>query len=196
MLLIETHILPLSEYFSLALKDGGFEIEACETYQKRSFRNRYRLANANGVFELTIPLQKGKNNKLHIRDVAISYDDDWKSYHLKSIKSAYGNAPFFAYYFEILKEEYGSEPKFLFDLNTLLLNRVISALEIPIDIHFTGSYTKEPRSSDYRNQGLNTRPEILVSKYPQVFEHKHGFVGQLSILDMMMNVGPESINYL
>jgi hypothetical protein len=174
-------------------------LEASENFQKKSFRNRYRILGANGTMNLSIPLIKGKNQKTNIKNVEIAYYDPWYANHIHSIQSAYGNAPFFIYYadevFELLRS---GEPS-LYNFNRNALELILRLLAIDIQIKETTEFLPFYKDFiDLRNS-MKIRPqEPINSEFPyiQVFEDKFGFVSGLSILDLLFNLGPEAKLYL
>ncbi|NJK84178.1 MAG: WbqC family protein [Saprospiraceae bacterium] len=101
-ILLELHYLPCVHYFTKICQYPKVCLEQHENYLKRSYRNRCHLAAANGILRLSIPLEKGKNQQMPIRSVKIAYDEPWQKQHLKSIHTAYGNAPFFNDYMDEL----------------------------------------------------------------------------------------------
>lgn len=164
-------------------------IEVCETYQKRSIRNRTRILSANGPLLLTVPLEKGKT-KTAIKEVRISYGENWIKDYLEGLRSAYANAPYFDYYFPDLEIIIKEKPIFLFDL----FESSMSLLKkwIPLKpMAYTSSFQKEYRkSADLRVNKPDTY--VKLRSYTQVFSEKFPFTGMLSILDLLFNLGPES----
>ena len=152
-------------------------IEQHENYLKGSYRNRCHIAGVNGLLRLSIPLRKGKNEQQSIKEVQIAYDQPWTSHHWSSIRSAYGNAPYFDYYAEELQPLYQQKWTFLFDFNWTLLQKINDLIGITSSIQKTESYQKETDDLllDYRNvihpkahlqgQDLHFKPK----KYPQVY---------------------------
>jgi hypothetical protein len=159
-------------------------IDTAENYQKKSARNRYSILSANGPITLSVPLKKGKANQLNIKDVLIAYDEDWVSNHLSSIRSAYGKSAYFEHYYGPLEQILNRKPTTLHELNLALLKFVLKALR----------WEKPIMESEYFLKSFTT-PEIN-KPYPQVFEEKYGFVSDLSILDLLFNMGPEAGYYL
>ena len=100
----ETQIFGPIGIFAHYLNKDEIIVEKHENYQKRSFRNRYDILTTNGVLRLTIPLCKGKNNKMPITEVKLAYDDNWVDIHLQTIRSAYGKSPYFEFYFDDLEK--------------------------------------------------------------------------------------------
>jgi hypothetical protein len=178
---------PIIKYATIKQYDTKIEIH--ENYQKRSMRNRTQILAANGILNLSIPLEKGKNQKT-IKDVKISYDDNWTREHIMTLKSAYGSSPYFEYYFDRLEKIINTKHAFLFDLfkaTYKFCNKVIG----PIELNTTDQY------DNFREDVIDLRqskPNIKfdIPQYFQVFEDKFGHVQNLSILDAIFNLGPET----
>lgn len=171
------HLPPVS-WFASVWSCDRLVVEACEHYQKGSFRNRCHIAGPNGVQRLSIPLKKGKHNQMPIREVRIAYDEPWQVRHWRSIRTAYGNAPFFEHYADDLAPYYEKRYTFLFDLNLELLRLILQQkLGWQGEIALSTSYI------------MAELPDTLPLRYPQVFEDKHGFLPDLSILDLLFCCG-------
>jgi len=203
--LSELHYLPCIDAFHHFKKADLVLVEACENYQKGSYRNRCHLLGANGVQRLSIPLAKGKNNQQPIQQVALTYHEPWHRQHWQSIQSAYGNSPFFAYYADALAPHFLTKQyAHLWDFNLALLTTVFGFLHwADKTIQPTTAYAQDlpPSTVDIRN----TLPPATFSEgstgtifpaYPQVFGEKHGFIPNLSILDLIFCQGPQSNLYL
>lgn len=196
--LLELHYLPCIQYISKFCLHPNIWIEQHEHYQKGSYRNRTHIASANGLLRLSVPLIKGKHEQQNIRDVRIAYHEPWAAQHWHSIQTAYGNAPFFEYYSEYLKSVFEKKPAFLFDLNLELLKILLDLLSIDQQINLSPEFYKDvPRDwKDYRgaispkNEQTTSDPIFKEVKYVQVFEEKHGFIPNLSILDLLFCTGP------
>jgi len=177
-------------------------IESNENYQKRSFRNRCLIDSAQGTLALSVPLSKGKNEKMPIRDVKINYDYDWQRHHLQSIKSSYGNAPYFEHLVDDINRIYATKHEYLFDLNYVIWQWVIAFVELDIDITTTNQYRREipdPMVIDARNKIKTTNYKTMSYQYKpyvQVFAEHHPFIPNLSILDLMFCTGKASLTYL
>jgi hypothetical protein len=171
-----------------------------ENYQKRSLRNKFLILSANGPQVLTIPLAKGKNEQMNIRDVKISYDQNWPKQFRNHLQSAYGKSAFYMHYEEELFRILDSEVSHLVEMNRLLLDFVskkavlnlISGQTDEFLIKYSGNYCDLRNRYTLKGDSSGT---IDVS-YPQVFEHKFGFVPGLSILDLLFNMGNESVSIL
>ena len=122
----------------------------------------------------------------------ICYEENWQKKHWKSIQSAYNSSPFFEYYKEELKSVFFLKEKFLIDYNQNLNRKVLEIIGHNPTIHKTNVYVKRS-SLDFRKYNWNKKK---YSKYCQVFEHKNGFISNLSIIDLIFNLGTETIGYL
>jgi len=200
-LLIELQYLPPVSSFVKMLECGTVLFEQHENYLKRSYRNRIHILSANGILKLSIPLAKGKNQRLPIREVEVFYTDNWQNLHWRSIQSAYGRAPYYEFYADELKAIYDEKVETLFDFNLKLFQCVLELLQLDISIEFTSQYDKTPAEGiiDFRNKILPTRPlanNTQLESYNQVFEDKFGFVENLSILDLLFCYGTQAISVL
>ena len=195
-ILIEIQFLPPISFFVLLAKEDKVVIEACENYRKASYRNRTYIAGANGKQRLSIPLQKGKNEQQNIRKVEISNIENWQKEHWQSIMSAYGNAPYFLHYQEAIKSILFAPISLLYDYNLNAIQKLNQLLGIETKIHESMAYEKVPaQHSDWRNQ-MTPKTLFTFTSYGQVFEEKHSFQSNLSILDLIFCKGPEAILYL
>ncbi len=158
-----------------------------ENYQKKSCRNRCKILSPNGVMSLSVPLSKGKNNQTSIQDVTIYQSDPWKSNHLKTIKTAYNSAPYYEYYIQEIETLY-EKKKYLTELNNAITQWVIFRFldQQPIPIA-RKKHTDFISLTSY--DFLNTYS--IRHQYHQVFEYKFNFQHNLSILDLIFNLGPE-----
>lgn len=192
---------PISHYCQY-IHANQLKFEKYETYQKRSFRNRYTILTTNGVVTLSIPLAKGKNNQQAITDVKISYDENWTENHLHTIRSAYGKSPYFEYYFPELEKMLSRKPNYLFDLNVQTTTWCLKKIKLDLDLNFTNEFVKKGETVyindlsilDLRNSKV-TKPYNIV-KYTQVWDDKFDFVTNLSILDLLFCTGPEASQVL
>ena len=177
-------------------------LEAQEHYQKGSYRNRCHLAGPNGLLRLSVPLEKGKHQQTPIREVRIAYRQDWHRPHWQSIQTAYGNAPFWEYYAPELEAILADPPELLWDLNLSLLQAILRALQWNPQLELTETYLLPSRSSlipltDHRPLAqVKSDPACDFPSYPQVFTEKHGFLPNLSILDLLFCQGPAASIYL
>lgn len=196
-LLTELPYHPCILYFQKAFEADELLFEAQEHYQKQSYRNRCHILTAQGMVPLTVPVVKG-NRKTIITQLEIDYSQQWIHTHWRSIQSAYNNAPFFEFYADYLLDVYAQKPRFLFDLNMSLFQLYVKFLKLNKPIRLTQTYvnTHEEPVLDWRNK-LHPKKEadnLHLSPYPQVFGKQ--FASNLSILDLLFNLGPEASFYL
>jgi hypothetical protein len=199
-ILIELQYLPPVQYFSKFALHEAVRIEQYEHYQKRSYRNRSHMAGPNGVLRLSIPLCSGKNEQQPIREVLIAGQEAWQRRHWQSIRTAYGNAPFFEFYADALQPFYERPYKFLFDFNRDLLYLLLDILDLPGRLEWTGAFDQTPPEDtlDFRDairpQKKESKPDPYFHpvRYQQVFEEKNGFLANLSILDLLFCSGPQA----
>lgn len=194
-ILFELPFFPHNYFFGL-LAQVDLVIERHENYQKRSFRNKCIIATADGPQTLTVPLRRGKHEQQKITDVKIAYDEPWQRNHLSALHTAYRNAPFFDYYFSKIQELYANSGEFLFEFNWQILLYFTSQVGFP-NATCTEDFEKKVTCADFR--GIITPrnyAQYLVPKYNQVFEDRHGYLNNLSILDVLFCLGPETSQHL
>lgn len=180
-------------------------VEACENYLKQTWRNRCVIGTANGPMTLSLPVE-GILGKSTIRDVRLSDHGNWQHLHWNSIESAYNSSPFFEYYADDLKPFFEKKHNFLFDFNEEIREKMCELLEIRTSSQLTTTYLPEAETLDglvdFRNNiHPKKKPEIVdplfkPEPYYQVFDRKFGFQPNLSIMDLLFNMGPEAILYL
>ena len=196
--ILTTSYLPPISYISKCLKSGKVIIEAEETYLKQTYRNHCLIAGPNGKQQLTIPVVKVNGNHTLTKDIKISYFENWQKQHWRSIETAYNNSPFFLYYRDYFEPFFYKTHDFLIDYNLQILNTIFIILRVENEIEFTSKYEKEYSSLlDMRNTSVQKYPDngTPIKKYIQVFENKSGFIPDLSIIDLIFNLGPEAGDY-
>ena len=188
---------------SLELSPSVVYIEACENFQKQSYRNRCRFYGAEGVQTLSFPiLHEGGTHKIPISEIKIDYKTPWVQQHERAIISAYGMSAYFDYYKDELFAILEAGHERLFDLNLALIRFFIDKTGIKVDLRLTQDYEREPQMDDLREIIHPKRPNTILSDldlekpYFQVFAPKYGFQSDLSIMDLLFNEGPDSILFL
>ena len=196
-LLCSAYLPPVS-FFTAINSGGDVLIEQYDTYCKQTYRNRCRIATASGIQTLTIPVVKSTAPKQLMKDVRISDHGEWRRQHWNALESAYMNSPFFMYYQDEFRPFYEKKYEFLIDFNTELTLRIMELAGIYRPIKLTESYTRKSDDildlRDLIDPGKND-PE-KTKEYWQVFKQKHGFIGNLSAIDLLFNMGPEFPLYL
>ena len=188
--IIEMHYLPCIAYIKEISKYCAVTIEAYEHFIKQTYRNRCSIYGANGKQDLIIPLVK-KSAKIPVKDLQISYDMKWQHTHFMSIHSAYKSSPYYDFYEEEVRALFSLKEKYLLDFNIKCLEWVLNVLKLPTTINLTEQYVvsdEVEHDLDLRNQ-IHPKKEIVVEhpKYLQVFEERHGFIENLSIIDWIFN---------
>jgi len=190
-LLTSTAYFPPAHWFAAAEQLGEWRIEAHENYQKGGWRNRCRIIGPNGLMDLSVPLEKGKHQKKPIREVMISYRNDWWREHEQSIRTAYGRSPYYEFYAEELFAVARQRPATLWELNRELLATISRMLKLKRAAVYTMEFIRPDMPDFVRPQDL---PASLLP-YPQVFTDRFGFTPELSVLDSLFCLGPQAKLY-
>ena len=203
VLLSTTYFGPIQWYQKLYRAEEVF-IERCESFQKQTYRNRCIIATTNGPQPLTVPVERGQGDQ--IRSLRISDHGNWRHLHWNALKSAYGESPFFDYYQDDIRPFFEQRWDYLFDFNEAIREKMCELLDIqpkvvPTELFLSPAEIKENTfGTDYREAIRPKHPEpdpdFTPKRYYQVYEQKHGFLPNLSVLDLLFNMGPESIFYL
>lgn len=189
------------QYFSKFML-GDIYIEQYDNYTKQTYRNRCSILSANGPIALSIPVVHSSSEKTPMKDIRIAGHGNWQHMHWNAIVSAYNSTPFFEYYQDDFYPFYHKEFRFLFDFNEELRDLILKLLNInEPSIMYTTQY-----KTDFSLNELDFRDSIHPKKdwklldlafapvpYYQVFEQKFGFVENLSIIDLLFNMGNESL---
>ena len=198
VLLSTTYFGPVQWYQKLHRADEAW-IERHETFQKQTFRNRCMIATTQGVQALTVPVERPSASLSTIKDVRVSDHGDWRRLHWNALRSAYGESPFFEYYEDDLRPFFERRWAFLFDFNEEIRQKICELIDIQPQVRYTNDYIKEA-NNDFREAIQPKHPapdtDFLPRSYYQVYRQKHGFLPNLSILDLLLNMGPESVFWL
>ena len=182
-------------------------IEHCDSYQKQTYRNRCLIAATNGVQALTVPVESPssppQSGEAMEKGVRISDHGNWRHQHWQALTSAYGDSPFFQYYEDDLKPFFTEKWEFLYDYNETIRQKMCELLDIQPQVAITKEFFQdysglsEDLFHDFREaiqpKHPQPDPDFLPRRYYQVYERKHGFLPNLSILDLLFNMGPESV---
>ena len=198
MHLFSTAYFPCTAYMSALAGTQEAKIELWETYPKQTYRNRAIIATANGLLPLTIPVTKTNGNHTLTKDITICYKENWQIRHWRAIEAAYNSSPYFLYYHDDVKKLIFGNYKFLIDINMDILTYIIEKLKLKIAISTTEDFL--PTNSctdDFRNVfSPKAQYNNILTPYPQIFEDRFGFQQNLSIMDLLFNMGPESAYHL
>jgi WbqC-like protein len=209
-LLIDLQYFPQYNLFKISNKFSNIVFDQYEYYQKMSFRNRCQIAGAEGMINLSVPLEKGRDQKSVMKDVRISDRMSWQDQHWKTIVSCYSRSPWFEYYRDGLEGLYKKSFLFLVDWNLHCFDWAVRALQMPVSFSLTNEYRKNYGDDDWLDWRGKILPkdrvwppvipvlgnEIMSNgeanqtvKYRQVFEERTGFLPNLSILDLLFCEG-------
>lgn len=197
-LLATTYFGPIQWYQKLNRYDE-VEIEQHESFQKQTYRNRCMIATTQGVQALSFPVEHDADDR--ISNMRLSDHGNWRHVHWQAIASAYGDSPFFEYYEDDIRPFFFERNwERLIDYNEAIAQTMCELLDIHPVIHRTEQYAANSDADDFREVIHPKRPlpdaDFKAKPYYQVFREKHGFLPNLSILDLLFNMGPESIFYL
>ncbi len=186
------YLAPVEYYLALANADK-IVIEQHENYMKQSYRNRCCIATPNGIMDLCIPVEK--TGKELIRDIRISEHSNWQTNHWRSIETSYNSSPFFEYYKDDLQPFYEKKWNFLWDFNSEIQTKILDLLDFELIIDLSEKFEITIDTGlDFRNKiHPKNESDVFFKKYYQVFEQKYGFIKNLSIIDLLFNMGNESL---
>ena len=195
--LIHPNYFPEISQLKLIIDSKKLIFEINDNFKKQTYRNRTYIYGANGLLLLSIPVIHSQKNRKKFKDVMISYDYDWLSQHWKSFQISYRSSPFFEYYEDKLVDLYVRREKYLYDFNLRSIDVLFDMLQINLEYDFTKGYSEQYSDIlDYRNNYKKLNSSFKIKEYTQVFESKHGYIENLSALDLIFNEGPNAINFL
>jgi len=200
---METVLAPLAYGGSLTLwayltQVKNVVLEKHDHYQKQTQRNRQYIHGANGKLLLSIPIKHlGKEGHQYYKDVAIDNSFRWQAQHWKSLQTAYRSSPYFEFYEDAIYPLYQKNFTSLYEFNTNLFDILKRLIGLEFDVRFSEKYEPNPHGLDIRNVlEVKKQSEVAAVTYTQVFENKNGFISNLSILDLLFSVGPQSLGLL
>lgn len=205
-MLLSTAFFPPVSWFAAAATEDKVYLEACENYQKQSYRNRCCIAASQGVESLSVPVvHEGGTFKLPITKIKVDYSEPWIHKFRRAVDSAYESSPFLEYYRDELYAILDTRPETLWELNLSVISFFMAKTGLKVNILPTKTFTPEDSGiygEDFREaihpkrDDLTLRYLQLEKPYFQVFAGKYGFSENLSVMDLLFNMGPESLLYL
>lgn len=191
---------PIDLYVAIAQAER-LVVEKKDNYQKQTYRTRQYIYGANGKLLLNVPI-KHRENKTDqhqkYKDIKIENAFKWQRLHWKSLEAAYRTSPFFEFYEDDFVGLFENQPTFLMDFNLKCMEVVFDCLGIDFQFEFTEEFQLHPKDiSDQRQLVTSKRKQYSeLLPYIQVFQAKYGYLSNLSILDLLFNQGPSSLDYL
>lgn len=195
-LLLPTYF-PSISHFAIIVQSENITFEMEDNFQKQTNRNRTYIYSPNGIQLLNIPVKHSKNAHQKTKDILIENDFDWQKQHFKSLEAAYRSSPFFEYFEDDITPIFEKKHAFLMDLNFEVFDIVTKCLRMKVEFGKTTEYFHEtPNFMDFRYLANGKKDPNSFEKYTQVFDDKHGFINNLSVLDLLFNEGKFAMDYL
>ena len=196
-ILIHPSYFPSISHFVAIAKANIVTFEVEDNFQKQTNRNRMYIYSPNGIQLLNVPVKHNKERHQRIKEVKIENDFDWQKQHFKSLEAAYRTSPFFEYFEDDILPIFIKKHNYLMDLNMETMAIVSKCLRLEFDYDETTEYFHEVTDKvDHRNLINGKKDTSIFEPYTQVFGDKHGYLNNLSILDLLFNEGKYALDYL
>lgn len=196
ILIHPTYFPSISHFVAMAQADHVV-LEMEDNFQKQTNRTRTYIYSPNGIQLLNIPIKHAKERHQNIKEVQLETAFDWQKQHFKSLEAAYRTSPFFEYFEDSLRPIFTKQHRFLIDLNIETMQIVSKCLGMPFEYEKTMEYFHEVADcTDFRSLANGKKDTTSFESYTQVFGDKHGFINNLSILDLLFNEGRFALDYL
>ena len=189
------YLAPVSHYCAY-YRAEDVRLEVCDHFVKQTFRNRCWIDSPNGALALTVPVVK-TGAKTPMRDIRISDHGNWRHQHWIALESSYRQSPFFEYYADDFAHFYEERDGFLMDFNLRLHGVISELLGLEREIKIIDNGHKATDFIDLRNiaepKAVADVKDYTAHQYYQVFAQRNGFIPNLSIVDLLFNMGPEGL---
>lgn len=197
-ILLHPTYFPSISHFAAMVKADSLTFEVEDNFQKQTNRNRAYIYSPNGIQLLNIPVKHASKPHQKFKDTRLEGAFDWQKQHFKSLEAAYRTSPFFEYFEDDIRPLFAKKHEFMMDLNFEAMEIVTSCLGMDFSYARTVEYFHEPADNltDYRYLTNGKKDNLQFEPYTQVFEEKHGFINNLSILDLLFNEGRYAMEYL
>ena len=172
-------------------------LEMEDNFQKQTNRSRMYIYSPNGIQLLNIPVKHSCSRYQRIKEVKIENDFDWQKQHFKSLEAAYRTSPFFEYFEDDILPVFQKKHTFLMDLNLETISIISKCLRLEFDYDETSEFFHRVDDKiDFRNLINGKKDTSKFESYTQVFGDKHGYLNNLSVLDLLFNEGRCALEYL
>ncbi|ADY51615.1 WbqC-like family protein [Pseudopedobacter saltans DSM 12145] len=190
--------LPPVEFYRQLIdnKDKTILFEKEEHFPKQTYRNRTSIYGPNGKLNLIVPVVKGSTVHTKVKDVKISYDEDWQRLHWLSIQTSYRSSAYFEFYEADFAPFYEKKYPYLFDYNLELFDMLKKQLKLKIDVDFSKTYSTDYELDFRENIHPKKESNYKAKPYYQVFEDKYKFMPNLSVIDLLFSQGPQASKYI
>jgi hypothetical protein len=196
ILIHPTYFPSISHYIAM-VKAESVTFEMKDNFQKQTNRNRMYIYSPNGIQLLNVPVKHSKEKHQKFKDVRIENDFAWQKNHFKSLEAAYRTSPFFEYFEDDFRPLFEKKQEFILDLNLQIFELINSSLGINIEAQKTTEFFHDSLNYDDFRSLVNGKKDVTqIEEYTQVFNDKHGFINNLSILDLLFNEGRYAVDYL
>lgn len=198
-IILPTGFFPPVAYFAYLAGGRTVLIEQEETFPKQTYRNRCEIMAVSGKSSLIVPVSRPSGNHSRSSEIQISFREHWQRKHWRALQTAYNSSPYFSFYSENIEQLLFNDRHLLSEYNLVIIRGINELLNIKADISLTSEYHKDYLNATDLRRAFSPKKQIKLSEfpsYPQVFNHLHGFLPNLSILDLLFNLGPDSREYI
>jgi hypothetical protein len=196
-ILIQPSYFPSISTFIAIAKANSVTLEREDNFQKQTNRNRMYIYSPNGIQLLNIPVKHANSHNQKSKDIKLENDFGWQKQHFKSLEAAYRSSPFFEYFEDSLHYIFQNKYTFLKDVQNDTFELVCKWMALTNTFKETTEYFAKPNNNiDLRHLVDGKKDATVITPYTQVFEEKHGFLNNLSILDLVFNEGRYAMDYL
>ena len=198
-ILIHPTYFPSISHFAAMVQSENITFEVEDNFQKQTNRNRAYIYSPNGIQLLNIPVKHSKESHQKTKDIKIETDFDWQKQHFKSLEAGYRSSPFFEFFEDDIRPIFEKKYSFLLDLNFEVFTILSKCFRLKLDYTTTTEYFHEVNTNtitDFRGLVNGKKDLSVFESYTQVFDDKHGFINNLSVLDLLFNEGKYAIDYL
>ena len=198
-ILIHPTYFPSISHFVALTQSERITFETADNFQKQTNRNRTYIYSPNGIQLLNIPIKHLKTSHQKTKDIQIENDFEWQKQHFKSLEAAYRSSPFFEYFEDDIRPIFEKKHTFLLDLNFETFDFILKSMRLKLEYETTTEYFQEVDTTiitDFRELANGKKDTSEFESYTQVFDDKHGFINNLSVLDVLFNEGKFALDYL